>query len=143
MKTFYVAGFVPEADGKYSVYFPDIEGCVTWGENLAHATEAAADALLSMLEHITRQNETIPAPSPLETIRERVKALRELDALPYPADTVYQLIAMPNLDNTLMRINISLPKSVMVAIDEKARLLGYTRSGLLVHAAQVFQQEQC
>ena len=142
MKTYYIAGFVPEEDGKFSVYFPDIEGCVTWGENLAHATDAAADALRGMLEYMARTHEALPVPSPLESIREKVKNIRKTDELAYPEDTVYQLVPAPNLDNVQVRINVSLPKSTLAAIDEKAQLLGFTRSGFLVHAAQAYRQEQ-
>jgi Uncharacterized conserved protein len=137
MKTYYIAGFVPEEDGKYSVYFPDIPGCQTWGENLAHATENAADALRTMLEAMTRDNDAIPQPSSLANVRHEVQAIRRQDELPYSDDTVYQLVSAPSLDQTPVRINISLPRAVLDEIDQRAKDLGFTRSGYLAHAAMM------
>jgi predicted RNase H-like HicB family nuclease len=139
MKTYYAAGFVPEEDGKYSVYFPDIPGCHTWGENLAHATEVAPDALADMLEAMAADNDEIPAPSSLSEVREKVREIRKLDGLPYPEDTVYQLVAAPCLDMTPVRINVSIPRGALSEIDKKARELGYTRSGYLAHSALHYQ----
>jgi predicted RNase H-like HicB family nuclease len=135
MKTYYAAGFVLEADGKYSVYFPDILGCYTWGENLAHATEAASDALSDMLGAIAAANGDVPQPSRLEDVRKKVQEIRRMDGLPCPKDTVYQLVAAPCLDPTPVRVNVSIPRGALAEIDKKAKALGYTRSGYLVHSA--------
>ncbi len=42
-KYVYPAIFVPEENGMYSVFFPNIEGCTTCGNDLSHAIEMAAE----------------------------------------------------------------------------------------------------
>ena len=51
-KYVYPAVFTPEEAGKYSVYFPDIDGCYTCGDDLADGMEMAEDALALMLTHL-------------------------------------------------------------------------------------------
>lgn len=133
-KTYYVAGFVPE-DGGYVVYFPDFPEIATEGDTLEEATENASDALRLLLEAMTRDNNAIREPSDLGQARSKVRALREKDGLPYPEDTVYQLVLAPNLDATPVRINISVPKGALLEIDQRAKEAGLTRSGYLTHAA--------
>jgi hypothetical protein len=48
---------------------------------------------------------------------------------------LFQLFKAPEVDMTPVKISISLPKSTLAAIDEKARQAGLTRSGSLSTAA--------
>ncbi|MBQ1659371.1 MAG: type II toxin-antitoxin system HicB family antitoxin [Clostridia bacterium] len=48
-KYVYPAIFTKEAEGGYSVSFPDVKGCYTQGETLTEALEMAEDALGLML----------------------------------------------------------------------------------------------
>lgn len=41
---YYPAIFTPEEDGRYSVSFPDLPGCNTFGDNLENAYDMAFDA---------------------------------------------------------------------------------------------------
>jgi predicted RNase H-like HicB family nuclease len=41
----YTAVFTREEDGRYSVSFPSLPGCVTFGKNLEHAQEMAQEVL--------------------------------------------------------------------------------------------------
>ena len=47
---YYVAKLTPEADGGYSVEFPDILGCITQGDTLEEALSMAKEALELVLE---------------------------------------------------------------------------------------------
>ena len=134
MKTYYIAGFVPE-EGGYTVYFPDFPEIHTEGDCLTEATENAADALRALLEAMTRDNDPVRPPSGLEEVKAAVRLQREEDGLPYPEETLYQLVLAPNLDATPVRINISVPKGALMEIDEKAKAAGYSRSAFLTHAA--------
>ena len=42
-KYIYPAIFTPEKDGGYSINFPDLEGCYTYGDDLADGMEMAKD----------------------------------------------------------------------------------------------------
>lgn len=41
----YTAVFTKEKDGRYSVSFPSLPGCVTFGNDLDHAQEMAQEVL--------------------------------------------------------------------------------------------------
>ena len=59
----YPAIFEPEAEGGYSVHFPDLQGCYTCGDTLADAIYMAGDVLAFTLFGFERKNTTPPAPS--------------------------------------------------------------------------------
>jgi len=44
MKLVYPACFYPEENGQFSVNFPDLQGCCTFGDTFAEAIEMAIDA---------------------------------------------------------------------------------------------------
>lgn len=69
MKYIYPAVFTPEEKGQFSVYFPDLEGCYTSGDNLGDAIYMAGDVLAMTLVSYEDKGFSIPAPSeklPLE-----------------------------------------------------------------------------
>lgn len=144
MKSFYIAGIVPESaesGGGYSVYFPDVPNVAAGGETVEEAIVNAADGLHIALRGLAEQNDRIPVPSSLEEVRARVRAERELDGLPYPEDTLYQYIAAPALNMVPVRVNITIPRADLEEIDAKAKLHGFTRSGFLTHAALEYRAE--
>ena len=49
MKYMFPAVFTPEEDGKYSINFPDLEGCYTCGDNLEDGIKMASDVLRMVL----------------------------------------------------------------------------------------------
>jgi len=141
MKSFYLAGIVPEnlaSGGGYSVYIPDVPNVVAGGENIAEAISNATSALYLALRGLAEQNAEIPTPSAFEHVRERVRVERAEDGLPYPEDTVYQYIAAPNLDMVPVRLNVSLPRAILEEIDEATERMAMTRSGFLAAAAQAY-----
>ena len=67
-KYVYPAVFTPEKEGGYSIYFPDIEGCFTQGEDLADGMAMAADVLCLTLYGLEEDGLPIPAPSAVNDI---------------------------------------------------------------------------
>ena len=59
----YLAVFEPGAGGSYSVYFPDLPGCFSYGKNLAEAQQMAAEAASLHVYGMECDHETIPEPS--------------------------------------------------------------------------------
>jgi predicted RNase H-like HicB family nuclease len=57
------AVFTKEDDGGYSIYFPDVDGCFTQGEDMRDGLTMANDALCLMLYHLEEKCEPIPTPS--------------------------------------------------------------------------------
>ena len=98
-KVSYFAVFEKSDDG-YSVYFPDIPGCVSWGENIAEAQQNAREALELHLYGIEQDGEAFPKPS------ENVKS-GSLE------DVVVLVSAFPELfkeqyENKKVRINVTI-----------------------------------
>jgi predicted RNase H-like HicB family nuclease len=138
----YYAVFVPEAEGKVSVWFPDLPGCATWGESLESAFAQAMDALEGHLEALSDDGDPVPGPSTYEAAwgmlqRDFAKAGEAV-----PAGTLLQLVPAPDEQEQPARINVSLRKSTLSMIDRKAELAGMTRSGFLSKAAEAYMVKE-
>ena len=62
-KYVFPAIFTKEIEGGYSIYFPDVEGCYTQGEDIQDSLDMANDALCLMLYDFEEKHKTIPKPS--------------------------------------------------------------------------------
>lgn len=138
MKKYYPCAIVPEKEGNFSVYFPDVPNCFTCGETLEDALFMAEDVLSMMLQDLVQDRKDIPEPSSFDVIKDKVSTIRAESCLDTPDTTLYQYIAAPSLDMVPVRISVSLPKSVLELIDQKASRHGMTRSGFLAKAAQAY-----
>lgn len=67
-KYIYPAVFTPEADGKFSICFPDIENCFTCGDNLEDGISMAGDVLSLMLTHLEDNGRKIPSASAINDL---------------------------------------------------------------------------
>ena len=134
----YYAVFVPEEDGKIAVWFPDVPGCQTWGENMEHAFAMALDALEGHLEALADDNDPIPAPSSYEEVWGMVRRDFEKEGEPIPQGAALQLVPVPDVQEKPSRVNVSFRKSTLSMIDRKAEAAGMTRSGFLSKAAEAF-----
>lgn len=67
-KYVYPAIFTPEDEGGYSVFFPDLEGCYTCGDDLQDALFMANDVLTFVLYDYEKEGREIPAPSKAEDV---------------------------------------------------------------------------
>ena len=139
MATYYIAGIVKEEDGSgYSVYFPDVPNVCAGGTSVQEAIQNATDGLYIAMRGIAEDRQEAPVPSDMETVVAKVKAERAMDNLPYPENTVYQYIPAPDVNMVPVRVNVTIPKSILEEIDRNAKLAGMTRSGFLVAAAQAY-----
>lgn len=68
MKYVYPAIFTAEENNAYSVYFPDLEGCYTCGDNLEDALYMAEDILAFTLYDYEKEAQKAPEPSKLQVI---------------------------------------------------------------------------
>lgn len=67
-KYVYPAVFTPEEEGRYSVYFPDLEGCYTCGDDLQDAIMMAEDVLAFYLYDEEQNDRKIPEASAGDTV---------------------------------------------------------------------------
>jgi predicted RNase H-like HicB family nuclease len=68
MNFVYPAVFKSNDDGTYLIYFPDIPGCITQGNDLADALFMAEDVLLQRLEYMSDEGEEFPEPTGIKEI---------------------------------------------------------------------------
>lgn len=135
----YYAVFVPEDDGKVSVWFPDIPGCQTWGENMEHAFAQAMDALGGHMEALADDGDPVPAPSQYDVVMDKARRDFAKENETMPAGTALQLVPAPDVEEKPARVNVSFRKATLSMIDRKADLAGMTRSGFLARAAEAYK----
>lgn len=101
-KLTYFAVFEPSTDGTFGVYFPDLPGCISMGDNFQHAQKMAAEALGLHLWGMEKDGDNIPSSSqpPFQDIPE--------GAVVVPV-TVYPDIVKNEMDNRSVKTNITLP----------------------------------
>ena len=136
----YYAAFVPEG-GKYSVLFPDVPGCATWGDSLKEAFEQALDALDGHLAALALDGDPIPAASDYKTAWAKARAEYESYGLgPLPGATVVFAVPAPDVGGQ-DGAAVLFRKPALDMIDRKAAAVGMTRSGFLARAAEAYQVE--
>ena len=138
VKKAYYAIFIPDED-KVSVLFPDVPGCLTWGDTIEQAFTMAIEALEVHLEGMINDGDPLPEPSGRNEAW--IKFIAECESIsePVPDGAVMQMVPAPDLDGSLIRINISLKKYLLERIDRKATAVGMTRSGFLAAAASSYE----
>ena len=109
------------------VFFPDLKGCYTFGENMEDAYESAVDVLAGWLKHADE-----------EYIPKKESTYAEIKNQ-YP-DKDIMLISV-NTDimkkyEEKQRFNASFPKSFLKKVDEFALQKGWNRSQFLVKASE-------
>jgi len=115
-KTTYFAVFEPCKGGGYSVYFPDLPGCTSAGDDYAQAAEMATEALGLHLYEMEKDGDDIPLaslPSELEIYPETEK-----DYLVSPVSTYLDLVKN-RLDNRAVKTNLTIPAWLKEAAEEQ------------------------
>jgi predicted RNase H-like HicB family nuclease len=107
----------------FGVIVPDLPGCFSAGDTLDEAVTGAEEAAAAWIDATLDTGEVIPAPSSLEAIRQN----------PSYAGWTFGIITLdPDLlDDTIERVNITLPRRVLCRLDAQARSAGETRSGYI------------
>lgn len=119
-----------EAGGEntaWSVVVPDLPGCFSAGDSLDEAMKAAEEAAAAWIDAALDDGRAIPCPS---TVQE---ALTKGDFGGWMIAIVDIDPAL--LDDTVERVNITLPKRILARLDAKAKEAGESRSGYVAHMA--------
>ncbi len=118
---------VGTADTAYRVVVPDLPGCFSAGETLDEAVMAAEEAASAWIDAALDAGLAIPAPSSLENLRGR----------PEFAGWSFGIIRIDPavLDDTVDRVNITLPRRVLHRLDAAAKAHGESRSGYIAQLA--------
>ncbi len=108
----------------WGVFVPDLPGCFSAGDTLEEAMTQAEEAISTWIEVTLDNGEDVPIPSSIDTLRAAHPELR---------GWMWALVSVDPamLDETVERVNISLPRRVLHRLDALARKAGETRSGLI------------
>jgi predicted RNase H-like HicB family nuclease len=123
--TYYHAIVHKDADSAFGVHFPDLPGCFSAADTLEEVMPMAVEAASLYLE----DEVTLPKPRSIEVIRAEVA--EDL------TDGAF-LILVPYIRNSgaPTRVNISLDRGMLDAIDAAASARKLTRSAFLAQAAR-------
>ncbi len=103
-------------DSVYGVVVPDLPGCFSAGDTLEEAIAGAEEAGLAWIDAALDAGESVPPPSSLEAIR----------AKPEYSGWILSLVTIDPaaLDDTVERVNITLPRRILRRLDDEARAAG-------------------
>lgn len=122
--------FIHGDDTGYGVSFPDSPGCVAVGETIEAAVRHGREALAFHVEGLLKDGDSIPPPRSIDAIKGDI----ELADSRRSADIV--LIPLVLDRGSSRRVNVSLDRGLLEAIDDEARQRGMTRSAFIATAAR-------
>jgi predicted RNase H-like HicB family nuclease len=116
-KRFYPAVLESGAKATFAVWFPDFPDCVAAGLSQDEAIQKAEMVLAHAVDMLSEQEKSLPDATPLENI-----------ALPKNCRFVAYFIVGIEPPDPSERVNVYLPKSIIVRADSRAAELGMSRS---------------
>lgn len=123
----YIALIHKDPESDYGASFPDFPGAVTAASSLEELRAMAEEMLAFHIEGMTEDGDAIPDPTPLDAITGNPDYRDALAVL---------AIRAPDAGKASVRINITLPETMLKRIDRYAAKHGLTRSGFLLRAAR-------
>lgn len=108
----------------WGVVVPDLPGCFSAADTgIDEAIENAKEAITLWIENAIAHKEAVPKPSRITDLQKSgeydgwIWAIAEVD----PA----------LMDDTIERVNITLPRRILALLDQRAKSAGETRSGYI------------
>lgn len=117
-----------ESPGVVEVEFPDLEGCVTFGENWEEAIENAADALAAWLAHA--EPKFVKGPSSFEVLKHLSGRLMPI--------SVDEKVKERYESSDAKRFNVIFPANILNRVDTFRKKAGLKRSKILQQAVEEF-----
>jgi predicted RNase H-like HicB family nuclease len=107
----------------FGIVVPDLPGCFSAGDTLDEALLNAEQAAAAWIETALDSGNSVPTPSTLDILRRN----------PDYAGWAFGVITVDPawLDDTIERVNITLPRRVLKRLDAIAEAAGATRSGTI------------
>lgn len=111
----------------FGVAVPDLPGCFSAGDSLEEAMLNAEQAIGLWIDTALDAGSAIPPPTSLDAIRKRKEY----------KGWVFGLVSVDPaaLDDTIERVNITLPRRVLRRLDQRAKAAGESRSGFIARLA--------
>jgi predicted RNase H-like HicB family nuclease len=109
----------------YGVVVPDLPGCFSAGDTIDDAVTAAEEAAAGWIDATLDAGGTVPAASSIEALRAR----------PDYVGWAFGVVAVDPaaLDSSVERVNITLPRRVLLRLDAQAREAGESRSDYIAN----------
>ena len=113
----------------FGVVVPDLPGCFSAGDTLDKAVDNAREAVELWCQTVIEDGGDVPM----------AKTLAEHQSDPDFAGWIWAVVEVPveRYFGRAEKLNITLPRLLLVKIDEYARAHGETRSGFLAEAARM------
>ena len=107
----------------FGIVAPDLPGCFSAGDTLDEAMAGAEEAAAAWIDATLDAGGAVPPPSSLEAVR----------ANPDFAGWSFGVITIDPalLDDAVERVNITLPRRVLMRLDAMAKAAGESRSGFI------------
>lgn len=115
-----------DGNSAYGLTFPDLPGCFAAADSWDDVSAAATEALDLWFE-----DQANVAPASLDAIRQRADVAEAL-----AAGAVLMPVPYIPADTALERVNVSMERGLLRAIDETAKARKMTRSAFLASAAR-------
>ena len=126
----YVSFIHRDPDSGYGISFPDFPGCVSVGDTVDAAVRQGCEALAFHVEGLSDDGEPVPRPRSIEEIKS------DPDLADWRRDADIVLVPLLLDRGSSKRVNISLDRGLLEAIDDEARQRQMTRSAFLASAAR-------
>jgi predicted RNase H-like HicB family nuclease len=111
----------------FGVVVPDLPGCFSAGDTLDEAIQNAEEAAAAWIDATLDAGDAIPSPSDLAIVR----ASPDYDGWTFGVITIDPAF----LDDTVERVNITIPRRVLRRLDALAKAAGESRSGYIARQA--------
>jgi predicted RNase H-like HicB family nuclease len=111
----------------WGVVVPNLPGCTSAGDTLDEALAKAREAIEAWIAAVVEDGGAVPEPAPIE--------LHYVN--PDFAGWTWALVEIDpaHLDDTIERVNITLPRRVLARLDTLAQAMGDSRSGVIARLA--------
>jgi predicted RNase H-like HicB family nuclease len=128
MSHIYFPAIIERGPENYSVYFPDLPGCVSAGDTIDETARNAEEALSLHLLGMIEDGEVIPQPSSLDD----TLVPDFTDPNPAPWQPAARLLVRVEVPGRKIRINVNLDEGLIAAIDA----VSSNRSGFIAAATR-------
>lgn len=117
----YPAVFHPNSDGSYTIFYPDLDGCISEGKTLGNAIYMAQSALTQWLEYLTDKKQVIPPPTDLKDIKLETGEFTNLVRADIKdGRAVKRTVSIPKwLDDEAVKSGLSLSRVLQEALKDK------------------------
>jgi predicted RNase H-like HicB family nuclease len=117
----YYTAIIERSGTGFSLFFPDLPGCVSAGPSIEAAAQQAGQALALHVAGMREDGEPIPEPTPADAILADPEVVE-----------VARLLVAADISGRSVRLSITIDEGLVAAIDAVAS----NRSGFLAEAAR-------